>query len=227
MALPSLDTPEFKALVAAALAQRRGVVAEQAQIAEVEQKIEEVNIADKQSVATQSPAQPSEPKAEGEEPKPKARATARKKPLFSLSDALTGKSAQPQIEVQVDEQQTEIVDSSSQERIEAIRDELMEFIGEWRPRFVLPFKEMEIEKNRISIEVPTAELRTEIERAQSELLYKVVEMAGLQGVVYLDITVNEKVVATRPIKIEDRIAYLAALNPRLAELKDKFNLYVE
>ncbi len=221
VALPSLDSPEFKAMVAAALASRKGEVAAEPVAVEVVQRVEVPKIVIPPKAVAEAKVE------EAAETKPKPRATTRKKPLFSLSDALTGKSAQPQMEVTSDEQTAEVVDSASQERIEAVREQLLSFIGEWRPRFAVAFKDMEVAKNRISIKVPTEELRTEIERAQSELLYKVVEMAGLSGVVYLDITVDEKVVATRPIKIEDRIAYLAALNPRLAKLKDKFNLYVE
>ncbi len=225
VALPDLDSPQARELVAKALGARPETKAIKpaavAPVAAAPKAEEPKVVAQPAPVPTPTPAP-----AEVEKPKPRTSAS-RKRPLFSLSDAMSGKATEEQSDDTDEVAVSKEVDDNPEARIEAVRSDILSFIGEWRPRFATPFDDMEIRGNRIIVKVPSADLRTEIERSQSELLYKVVELAGLKGVVTLEIIVDEKIVARRPVKIEDRIAYLASLNPKLAEMKERFNLYVE
>ncbi len=119
------------------------------------------------------------------------------------------------------------VDSQSGEKLEAARGAIMNFLAEWRPRFIAVFEPMIINANTINIVVPTSELRDEIMRGKTEFLTRVVALSGVSGVVELTIEVNEAVKSYKPIKLEDRIAYIMGLNPLIVDLKDALDLDVE
>ncbi|MFI3282188.1 MAG: DNA polymerase III subunit gamma/tau [Rikenellaceae bacterium] len=119
------------------------------------------------------------------------------------------------------------VDAASGEKLEAARGAIIEYLGQWRPRFVAVFEPMSISGNVINIVVPTTELRDEILRNKIELLTKVVAIAQIKGSVELNIDVNETIKSMKPIKLEDRIAYIMELNPLIAELRDALDLDVE
>ncbi len=163
--------------------------------------------------------------AETEKPKPRVTGTTR--PLVSLSDILSGGAAKKEEAAQGEEQAPSRIDPRSEELLTASKAAIMEFIASWRPRFAVPFEAMEIEGYTIEVRIPSSELQTEIERSQSELLHRIVEIAGITGLIELKLVLDEKIVATRPIKLEDRIAHLVKLNPNISKLKERFNLYVE
>jgi DNA polymerase-3 subunit gamma/tau len=48
-----------------------------------------------------------------------------------------------------------------------------------------------------------------------------------QGMLELDVTINEEIRAARPIKLEDRVKYMTEKNPLLAELRRALDLEVE
>ncbi len=215
VALPDLDGDVARAMVQQALAERQGASTVAVETIKVEPVAEPVV---KQPVIEVK-----------EEPKAPAKVVrkALSKPLFSLSDALEGKSEQSEVVSESDQEAKVVIDERSEQLIYEHNEQILKYIESWRPRFVDPFKEMTVTDSRISIKVPSEDLKVEIERSQSELLYKIVEITGIKGVLYLDIVVDETVVARRPIKLEDRIAYLVNLNPKIVELKSKFSLYVE
>ena len=70
-------------------------------------------------------------------------------------------------------------------------------------------------------------LREEILRNKTELLLRIAETSGVQGMLELDVTVNEEIRAARPIKLEDRVKYMTEKNPLLAELRRALDLEVE
>ncbi len=166
------------------------------------------------------------PKAvEAEKPKPKV--TGRTRPLVSLSDILSGGAAKKEEAAEGEQQAPSRIDPRSEELLTASKAAILEFIASWRPRFAVPFEAMEVEGHTIEVRIPSSELQTEIERSQSELLHRIVEIAGITGLIELKLVLDEKIVATRPIKLEDRIAHLVKLNPEISKLKERFNLYVE
>ncbi|MFI3316132.1 MAG: DNA polymerase III subunit gamma/tau [Rikenellaceae bacterium] len=163
-----------------------------------------------------------------EQPRPaaKPKVAGATKPLISLSRILSGEvesSEQEQTEQRVDSR----IDPRSEELLNGSRDAILAYIAHWRPRFAVPFEAMIIEGHKIRVKVPTSELKTEIERSTSELLHKVVEIAEVSGLIELELILDEKIAPTRPVKLEDKIAYLVKINPEISKFKERFNLYIE
>ena len=75
--------------------------------------------------------------------------------------------------------------------------------------------------------VPTAALREEMLRSKTEMLMRIVELAGIHGTIDLEVKVNEQIRASRPIKLEDRMRYITEKNPLVAELRKALDLEAE
>ncbi len=160
------------------------------------------------------------------EPTPKAKL----KPLLSFSSLLEGElssgeeqSVEPKPIVEVDQP----LESDYADKLEQVRDSIMEYISNWRPRFVECFEAMTFSDGGISITVPTSELCEEIERSKVEFLTKVSAIAGLRGKIELNIEINETIRAVRPIRLEDRVAHINNTNPLIGELYKRLDLIVE
>lgn len=117
-------------------------------------------------------------------------------------------------------------DKMSEEKLTEARERIIADILEWRPRFV-EFHEMTIAGNVISVKVGSQTLYEEIMRNRTELLSLVMRSAGAKGAVELNVIVDEKIQAARPIKLEDRRAFLAEKNPKLLDLKAALELEFE
>ena len=120
-----------------------------------------------------------------------------------------------------------VIDPASAEKFEAARDRILQLIRERRPRFVAAFELMTVRGNTLSVSVPTTELRDEILRSRTAMLTRIARLAGIEGALELEVTVNEQVRATRPIRLEDRVKYLTEKNPLVAELRKALDLEVE
>ena len=120
-----------------------------------------------------------------------------------------------------------MIDPASAEKLEAARDRILQLIRERRPRFVAAFELMTVRGNTLSVSVPTTELRDEILRSRTAMLTRIARLAGIEGALELEVTVNEQVRATRPIRLEDRVKYLTEKNPLVAELRKALDLEVE
>ena len=120
-----------------------------------------------------------------------------------------------------------VIDPASAEKLEAARDRILQLIRERRPRFVAAFELMTVRGNTLSVSVPTTELRDEILRSRTAMLTRIARLAGIEGTLELEVTVNEQVRATRPIRLEDRVKYLTEKNPLVAELRKALDLEVE
>ena len=120
-----------------------------------------------------------------------------------------------------------VIDPASAEKLEAARDRILQLIRERRPRFVAAFELMTVRGNTLSVSVPTTELRDEILRSRTAMLTRIARLAGIEGALELEVTVNEQVRATRPIRLEDRMKYLTEKNPLVAELRKALDLEVE
>ena len=120
-----------------------------------------------------------------------------------------------------------VIDPASAEKLEAARDRILQLIRERRPRFVAAFELMTVRGNTLSVSVPTTELRDKILRSRTAMLTRIAELAGIEGALELEVTVNEQVRATRPIRLEDRVKYLTEKNPLVAELRKALDLEVE
>ncbi len=149
----------------------------------------------------------------------------------SLSDLINGTQPEPAVEstepLEKQETQSVAIDPNSESKLEAVRTKIIEFVGQFRPRFRAAFETMEILGNKMKIYVPTSELNEEILRAKSTILLKAVEMGQINGIVELEIAINEKKTVVRPIKLEDRVAHMIKVNPLVTNLKEAFDLEVE
>ena len=157
-----------------------------------------------------------------------------RRPLISgasLSELLASAGGDPDEELSdgetPDEPETVRIDPDCAEKLEHARGRILNLIKEKRPRFVPAFELMTFRDNTISVSVPTTELREEILRSKTGMLMRIAELAGIEGMIELEVTVNEEIRAARPIKLEDRVRYITEKNPLVAELRKALDLEVE
>ena len=157
-----------------------------------------------------------------------------RRPLISgasLSELLASAGGDPDEELSdgetPDEPETVRIDPDCAEKLEHARGRILNLIKEKRPRFVPAFELMTFRDNTISVSVPTTELREGILRSKTGMLMRIAELAGIEGMIELEVTVNEEIRAARPIKLEDRVRYITEKNPLVAELRKALDLEVE
>ena len=152
--------------------------------------------------------------------------TARPRPVqsrlasgISISALINDAAPEPDTETAVHAAAPQpVIDPLSAEKLETTREKILTLVREMRPRFVAAFERMQFQGHVIRIAVPSEALREEILRN---------ETSGVQGMLELDVTVNEEIRAARPIKLEDRVKYMTEKNPLLAELRRALDLEVE
>lgn len=123
-----------------------------------------------------------------------------------------------------DEVASSSYDPHCQQKLEEARARILQLMQEKRPRFVAAFEQMKVEGSTILLSVPTEELREEILRNKTAMLTRIAELAGTEGRIDLEITVNEQIRAARPIKLEDRVKHMNQKNPLLTELRKALDL---
>jgi len=171
-------------------------------------------------------SRPAEPRSVEPAPSPRPQAVSRtgRTPLVSLSELMNDRS--PVVEQTPAEQPRESAGGCEQ-KLEEHRAELLEAIREMRPRFAAVFEQMRFSGNRIGISVPTSELQEEILRSKTELLTRMMEAASISAALELDITVDERMRASTPIRLEDRLAWLSERNASLQALRKALDLEAE
>ena len=162
-----------------------------------------------------------------------ATATARRSALagFSITSLMGAASAASEAAeaTSAESARTEQVhyDPLTEQKIVARREEVIEAILRERPRFVVAFEKMIVEGHTVSVEVPTQQLHDEILRSKTEVLLTIARTAGVEGMIDLEVKVNEQIKASRPIKLEDRIKYMTERAPLLLELKKALDMEYE
>ncbi len=164
--------------------------------------------------------EPEKPRVESTKPR------AVRSPLISLS-ALMGGGAVSQETSETLPETHAAVDTQCEQKLHTARTELLEAIREMRPRFAAVFADMRFQQNRVMISVPTSELQEEILRSRTELLTRMMEVADIQCPLALEITLNEQMRATLPIRLEDRLAYLSERNEALLNFRKSLGLEAE
>ena len=198
-------------------------------------RIEQPVAAPRQTTAQTAPRpeQPATAVPQHREQTPKTTTTRTKRGVSINSIINTAGAQQQRVETENEnptestEGQTVVVDSRSEAKILDAKERIIADLEHNRPRFAGAFGEMRVTKNVISIEVPSQELYEDIMRSKSELLMSIIKEAGIEGYIELEVAVNEKIKAVRPITIEDRLRHLAGKNQRLAEMIDKLGLDAE
>ena len=146
--------------------------------------------------------------------------------IASLMDsAIEDTSEKPKEEVV--EQVKSAYDPQSEQKILDRRAAVIEAILSERPRFVVAFEKMTVVGHTITVEVPSQTLFEEIMRSKTEVLLAIARTAGVDGSLELEVKVNEKIKASRPIKLEDRIKYMTEKNPMVLELKKALDMEYE
>lgn len=152
------------------------------------------------------------------------------KPLLSFSSLLNGGVEQPSQEAD-ESSANSISEADSKEvcdkKLETARAKILEYISQWRPRFLATFEAMTFSGGVITIAVPTSELEEEILRSQSELLLRIKNIAGVKGSIDLRVELNEQIRASRPIRLEDRVAHIISRNANVEELRKRLDLMIE
>ncbi len=118
-------------------------------------------------------------------------------------------------------------DPESDHKLEAAREQILALIRQKRPRFVAAFERMSFRDGVIAVAVPSAALRDEILRSKTGMLMRIAELAGINGMLDLEIEVDETIRAARPIRLEDRMKFLLEKNPMLTELRKALDLEAE
>ena len=179
---------------------------------------------------------PEAPQPSATQPEPAAPQPAKpvRRPMISgtsLSELLAAGNAAPDAEDKNDEAEAEPeaveVDPACEQKLERAREGILNLLRTKRPRFVPAFELMTVRGNTISVSVPTTELREEILRSKTGMLMRIAELAGISGVIELEVIVNEEIKAARPIKLEDRVKHMTEKNPLIAELRKALDLEVE
>ena len=119
------------------------------------------------------------------------------------------------------------VDAESQSKLTAAKDAILAEIGMRRPRFVVAFERMRVEGNKIVLDAPSEVLRNEIIAERTELSDMIIEVARINGVIEIEINVQEQEVKLRPIKLEDRLRHMEKAVPLFKELRESLDFDVE
>ncbi len=159
-------------------------------------------------------------------PPPKPRAARRTSSVFSLKEELNQSNGTTEEETTGDVARK--FDPATEQKLGEAKESILAYMSTTRPRFKPFFEVMKISSEAIELTVPTEELKTEIRRAEIDMMAKIVEIAKISGYVELRIAVNEEATKShRPIKLEDRVAHFSTLNPLISELTKALDLQVD
>ncbi len=177
--------------------------------------------------AESSVAAPKKAAAPKPEPKSDISADVPHKPIFgnSVSEILKGYTAEPESEE--GEAEEEVFDPETEEKIERSRTKFFAELQKERPRIAPALSDMVVNGHTISTTVFTEMVREEILRNLHEITAILQRTCGINGAVELDITVSHDKQASRPIKVEDKLKYLADKNPEVINLIKALDLQVD
>ncbi len=120
-----------------------------------------------------------------------------------------------------------VIDKASQEKLLAARDKILAAIKLKHPRHLSVFENMVVEQNTITVKVPSRDQGEELSRSHIELGRELATIAEVNGIVKLEVVIDEHIRADRPIKIEDRLRHMTTKNERLIEMMERLNLDAE
>ncbi|MBQ8366919.1 MAG: DNA polymerase III subunit gamma/tau [Alistipes sp.] len=164
------------------------------------------------------------------EPTPRRTAPSRaSRSGVSLNGLLSGdaKTATELAAEEVAKKRVVVVDPRAEEKITLAKDRMVEVLMHDRRRFVEAFQAMTVAANVVTLTVPSGELYTEIMRDKSEWQRFLAKHSGAEGLIELNVVVNEQVRVARPITLEDRLRHMANKNERITEMIERLELDVE
>lgn len=120
------------------------------------------------------------------------------------------------------------IDPLTEQKITNARERFIAKLREQSVRMALAFDTMRVDGNRLTIEAESEVLEDEIRHHKSAVLHLLAETAGVNGSIDLEIVRPEvEYRAPKPIRVEDRMAYLAEKNPLVAKLRKALELELE
>ena len=120
------------------------------------------------------------------------------------------------------------IDPLTEQKIANARERFIAKLREQSVRMALAFDTMRVDGNRLTIEAESEVLEDEIRHHKSAVLHLLAETAGVNGSIDLEIVHPEvEYRAPKPIRVEDRMAYLAEKNPLVDKLRKALELELE
>lgn len=120
------------------------------------------------------------------------------------------------------------IDPLTEQKIANARERFIAKLREQSVRMALAFDTMRVDGNRLTIEAESEVLEDEIRHHKSAVLHLLAETAGVNGSIDLEIVRPEvEYRAPKPIRVEDRMAYLAEKNPLVTKLRKALELELE
>ena len=141
----------------------------------------------------------------------------------SITDLMKSMSAPVQSEQSVDI----YTDPRSEEKLKAMFDKAVSSLVAKHPRFSPAFEKVEVKGNVITVEVPTPILRDDLVNSRGEITEHFADVAGVEGIVKLEVVLNEVQIKLRPVKIEDRLAHVANCSPIFDEFVKALDLELD
>jgi DNA polymerase-3 subunit gamma/tau len=120
------------------------------------------------------------------------------------------------------------IDPLTEQKIANAREKFIAKLREQSVRMALAFDTMKVDGNRLTIEAESDVLEDEIRRHKTAVLQLLADTAGVNGMIELDIVrpiVEYR--APKPIRVEDRMAYLVEKNPLVNKLRKALELELE
>lgn len=170
----------------------------------------------------QTPTPKSEPKATGGAHSPISGTS-----LADLLKSTTSKSTEEGAEQVAINPLTDI-DPLTEQKIANAREHFIAKLREQSMRMALAFETMKVDGNRLTVEVESDVLEDEILHHKNEVLQLLKDTAAVTGTLELELVRPEvEYQAPKPIRVEDRMAYLVEKNPVVAKLRKALELELE
>ena len=170
----------------------------------------------------QTPTPKSEPKATGGAHSPISGTS-----LADLLKTTTSKSTEEGAE-QVAINPLTAIDPLTEQKIANARERFIAKLREKSMRMALAFETLTVDGNRLSVEVESDVLEDEILHHKNEVMQLLKDTAAVTGTLELELVRPEvEYQAPKPIRVEDRMAYLVEKNPVVAKLRKALELDLE
>ena len=101
-----------------------------------------------------------------------------------------------------------VIDPESESKLSQAKDAIVQRMCSERPRFVSAFEMIDFESNVVKLVVPSEALRDELIGQRYEILLAISEIAKIKGVLDMHIEIKDIDFKLKPIKIEDKEAYM-------------------
>ena len=120
-----------------------------------------------------------------------------------------------------------VVDPESEQKLTRCKESIVERMCKERPRFVSAFENIEFEGNMVHLAVPSESLKDELLGERFHILKSISEEAGIKGYLDMHIEIKDIDFKLKPLKVEDREAYMQKLIPDYGYLQQMFDTIAE